>query len=157
MKTRDARMKLIAMVIAMLALAAVWGVGRVAAIQDSEDVPSPFGLATGQTARLSVLNVGEKAIVGPEYKLLDSAGRTLAQSADRDLILPGQFRSIDFDLPDPPPGISDHFGRIQVRAVVIGNPDTKLRVSLEVFDNATGRTSFVLQPIPNPQASVAAQ
>jgi hypothetical protein len=40
-----------------------------------------------------------------------------------------------------------------VRAVVkaIGNPDIKnFHVSLAVFDNATGRTSFVITPPPDP-------
>jgi hypothetical protein len=156
MKTRNTRIKLIALVTTLVAAAAVlaaWGAGRVAAIQDSEDKPPPFGLAQGQTARLTLFNSGDLAVVGPEYKFLDSRGNTLAQSAERIVIEPGQFQSFDFDLPDPPPGILDPFSRIQVRAVVttIGNPDVKdLRVSLEVFDNATGKTSFVIQPPPNP-------
>jgi hypothetical protein len=73
MKTQNTRMKLIAVVIALVALASVWaawGGGWVIAIQDSEDMPSPFGLARGQTARLTVLNIGERAVVGPEYRLL---------------------------------------------------------------------------------------
>jgi hypothetical protein len=67
--------------------------------------------------------------------------------------MPGHFRFVDFDLPNPPPGTPDLFGRIQLRAVAraIGNPDVKtLKVSVEVFDNATGRTSFVIQPPPEP-------
>jgi len=153
MKTQNTRMKLIAVAIALAALApvwAIWGGGRVIAIQDSEDMPSPFGLAQGQTARLTVLNIGDRAIVGPEYRLLDSTGRTLAKTPEPHLIPPGEFRVFDFDLPEAPPGILDHFGRIQARVAAIGNPDEKdLRVSLEVFDNATGKTSFVIQPPPD--------
>jgi len=155
MKTQNTRMKLIAVAIALAALApvwAIWGGGRVIAIQDSEDMPSPFGLAQGQTARLTVLNIGDRAIVGPEYRLLDSTGRTLAKTPEPHLIPPGEFRVFDFDLPEAPPGILDHFGRIQARVAAIGNPDEKdLRVSLEVFDNATGKTSFVIQPPPDPE------
>jgi hypothetical protein len=126
---------------------------QVRAIQDSEDRPSPFGLATGQTARLTIFNGGETAVVGPEYKFLNSRGDILAQSADTIVILPGHFRYFDFDLPNPPPGTLDLYGRIQLRAVVsgIGNPDEKnLQVSVEVFDNATGRTSFIISPPPEP-------
>lgn len=155
MKLRSSRTKMTAFVMALVGAAiwAAWGSGRVAAIQDSEDKPPPFGLVQGQTARLTLFNSGETSVVGPEYRFLDSRGNTLAQSEEHIVVLPGQFRSFDFDLPEPIPGISDHLGRAQVRAVVttIGNPDEKvLRVSLEVFDNATGRTSFVIQPTPEP-------
>jgi hypothetical protein len=157
MKTKSRSTELLTIVTALAAAAVIWThwpASPVLAIQDSEDRPPPFGLAQGQTARLTLFNSGETAIVGPEYRFLDSRGNTLAQSTERIEILPGQFRSFDFDLPEPPPGISDPFGRIQVRAVVTstGNPDEKdLRVSLEVFDNATGKTSFVIQPPPEPE------
>ena len=131
-----------------------WPTRHVHAIQDSEDFPPPFGLASGQTARLTLFNSGDTAIVGPEYKFLNSRGEVLRESADTIIILPGHFRSVDFNLPNPPPGTPpDAFGRIQLRAQVtsIGNPDVKtLTVSVEVFDNATGRTSFVIQPPPEP-------
>lgn len=129
----------------------LWPAQHVHAIQDSEDFPPPFGLAQGQTARLTLFNSGDTAIIGPEYKFLNSRGEVLRQSADTIVILPGQFRSFDFDLPNPPPGTPDLFGRIQLRAVAsaIGNPDIKtLKVSVEVFDNVTGRTSFVITPPP---------
>lgn len=138
----------------MVAAALVWAslpARHVHAIQDSEDFPPPFGLAQGQTARLTLFNSGDTAIVGPEYKFLNSRGEVLRESADAIVILPGHFRFVDFDLPNPPPGTPDLFGRIQMRAVVttIGNPDVKtLKVSVEVFDNATGRTSFIISPPP---------
>jgi hypothetical protein len=116
----------------------------VQAIQDSEDFPSPIGLAQGQTARLTVMNIGdEQGFVN--WKFLDAFGRTLAETPEPHLIPPGQFRSFDFDLPNPPPGIADVFGRAQVRVIVrtVGNPDIKiLRASVEVFDNATGRRAL---------------
>ena len=128
-----------------------WTSQRVQAIQDSEDFPPPFGLAPGQTARLTLFNSGETAIVGPEYRFLNSRGDILARSEDRIVILPGHFRSFDVDLPNPPPGTVDLFGRIQMRVVVttIGNADTKtLRTSVEVFDNDTGKTGFIMQVLP---------
>jgi hypothetical protein len=150
MKTAKTTTKLFVMAIALVTAAAIWfawGARQAQAIQDSEDFPSPIGIARGQTVRLTALNIGEKAIAGPEYRLLDSTGRTLAETPDGRLIPPGQFRSFDIDPPDPFPGIADNFGRIQVRAVVIGAPDVKnLRVSLEVFDNATGKTTVFVPP-----------
>ena len=125
----------------------------VQAIQDSEDFPAPFGLARGQTARLTVLNTGDTGIVGPEYRFLNGHGVILAAFPTETIIPPGQFRFFDFDLPNPPPGTVDLFGRVQMRVAVntIGNPDEKnLRVSVEVFDNVTGRTSFVISPPPEP-------
>jgi hypothetical protein len=152
---RKTRMNLIALTTAAAVLAGLWvtwGSGRVAALQEREDMPSPFGLARGQTARLTIFNGSARAIVGPEYRFFDSQGRVLAESTDNVPVMPGQFQFFDFEVPDPPPGIADRFGRIQVRAVAraLGGPDTKIRTSLEVFDNATGRTSFVIQPPPEP-------
>ena len=153
MKPNYGSLKLIAIVLVLAAAAIVWTSlppRQVHAIQDSEDFPPPFGLAQGQTARLTLFNSGDTAIQDPDYRFLNSRGDVLAQSAERIVIRPGQFRSFDFDLPNPPPGIVDFFGRAQVR-VAVRNPDIKnLRVSVEVFDNATGRTSFVISPPPRP-------
>ena len=155
MKIRNTRTKLIAVVIGMVALAAVWavwGTGRVLAIEDSEEKPPPFGLAQGQTARLNILNSStESGIIIIGGKFLDSAGRVLVEIKLHP-ISPGQFMSFDLD-GDSLDVTRDRFGRTQVRAVVaaIGNPDVKnLRVSLEVFDNVTGKTSFVITPPPEP-------
>ena len=153
MKSNNSSIKLLGLGIAAAIAFALWTyapVRQVHAIQDSEDFPPPFGLAQGQTARLTLFNSGETAIVGPEYRFLNSRGDVLRQSADTIVILPGQFRSFDFDLPNPPPGTPDVFGRVQLRAEVgIGNPDERtLHVSVEVFDNVTGRTSFVISAPP---------
>jgi hypothetical protein len=111
-------------------------------------MPSPFGLASGQTARLNLWNPGRFAIVGPEYRFLDSAGRILAQSEGRLVIQPRQFVSFDLNR-DSLNVFPDRFGRIQLQAVVtaLGGPDTRLHVSVEVFDNETGKTAFVVEPI----------
>jgi hypothetical protein len=147
--------KLLTIVIGLTAvfLWSSWPVREVKAIQDSEDFPAPFGLARGQTARLTLFNVGETAVVGPEYKFLNGHGVVLARSIEEIVIPAGQFRYFDFDLPNPPPGTVDLFGRMQIRAVVnaVGNPDIKnVRVSVEVFDNDTGKTTLILQPPPIP-------
>ena len=154
MKPSYVSLRLIAIVLVLAAAAIVWTslpARQVYAIQDSEDFPSPFGLAQGQTARITLFNSGETAIVGPEYRFLNGHGVILARSTGEILIPPGQFRYFDFDLPNPPPGTVDFFGRIQLRVEVsaIGNPDEKvLHASVEVFDNATGRTGFIIQVRP---------
>ena len=152
MKTRHPRTKLIALVIALAASAAIWaawGAGRVAAIEDSEEMPPPFGLAMGQTARLNILNSGtESGIIIIGGKFLDSAGRVLVEIKLHP-ISPGQFMSFDLD-GDSLDVTRDRFGRIQVRAVVtaLGGPDTRnLHVSLEVFDNVTGKTTAFIADI----------
>ena len=152
-KYRSVNLLAVTAALAAAILWTLWPAQTVQAIQDSEDFPAPFGLAQGQTARLTLFNSGETAIVGPEYKFLNGRGEILARSEDRIVILPGHFRSFDFDLPNPPPGTVDLFGRIQLRVQVtsIGNPNDKtLHVSVEVFDNVTGRTSFIVQPPPRP-------
>ena len=141
--------------IALVAAAAIW-VGwpssRVLAIQDVENMPPPFGLSRGQTARLNILNSGAERGYNIDWKVLDNMGRVLAEGPQPHLVLSRQFVSFDVD-GDSLDVIRDRFGRVQLRAVVtaVGNPDTKnLRVSLEVFDNDTGKTSFVINAPPEP-------
>src|SRR5215813_12861213 len=100
MKIRSIRTKLIVVVIAMVAAAVIWMTSparHVLAVQDPEYTPSPFGLAPGQTARLSILNSGEARGYIIVWKFLDSTGRVLAQAAERTFIPTDQFRSIDVD------------------------------------------------------------
>jgi len=139
-----------------ISLATVWvmsGPRSVIALQDSEDMPPPFGLALGQTARLNILNSGQPRGYIIDWKFLDSTGRVVAQSDGRVSVPTDQFRSFDLDgdslaLP------RDRFGRVQLRAVVttVGNPEESgngdlknLGVSIEVVDNATGKTTVFCQ------------
>ena len=155
-KSRSLKLLPIVAVLALTAavvILASWPYLKVQAIQDSEDFPSPFGLAQGQTARLTVFNRGEDSGIIIDYKFVSATGLTLAATPEPHLVPPGQFRYFDFDLPNPPPGTGDFFGRIQIRAVVraLGGPDARnLQTSVEVFDNATGKTSVVIQPPSNP-------
>jgi hypothetical protein len=165
MNTRSSKMKLIVMVIVLMAAAigwVTWPADRALAIQDSEDRPSPFGIAFGQTARLTVLNGGDRGYV-IDWKFVDGQGRTLAGTRQPEVIPPGQF--VSFDLGGDSIGLArDHFGRVQAQAVVtsIGNTNDKnLHVSVELFDNATGRTtSFISAGVikgfnPPPESSRA--
>jgi hypothetical protein len=156
MVAMDRTMIRFGMAIVLLAAAGIWSCwpsSRVLAIEDPESSPVPFGLALGQTVRLNILNKGQERGCVIYWKFLDSAGRVLAEDPQRQIIPPGQFVSIDVD-GSGLGTMGDRFGRIQLRAVVTaaGNPVTKnLKVSLEVFDNETGRTSFVISPPPEPE------
>jgi len=155
MSAIDRTTKRLRIAMVLLAAAGIWNCwpsSRVLAVQDPESAPAPFGLALDQTARLNILNKGEERGYVINWKFLDSAGRVLAGDPQRQIIPPGQFVSIDVD-GSGLGTMGDRFGRIQLRAIVttVGNPDTKnLRVSLEVFDNSTGRTSFVINSPPEP-------
>lgn len=154
MKAKNRATKLLATTLALVAAAVIWSASparQVLAVADVESIPPPFGLAVGQTARINVFNNGEESGI-IIYSFLDSQGRVLAQS-ERVMAPPGHIMSFDLD-GDSIDRVRDRFGRVQMRAVVtaLGGPDTKnSRVSLEVFDNATGKTSFVIIPPPDPE------
>jgi hypothetical protein len=165
MKNRSGRTILIivALTVALAAISTTWDTRRVDAIQDSEKVTTPFGLSSGQTARLSVLNSGAANGILLEWKFFDRLGRVLGQPPDpeRQLIPPGQMRSFDLNA-DELNLPRDRFGRIQVYVLVraVGNPNEKnFHASLEVFDNATGKTTvfFPTETIKgfNPQPDAA--
>jgi hypothetical protein len=147
--------KLRGIAIALVAAAAIWfgwPSSRVLAIEDPENTPAPFGLARGQTARLNILNSGEERGYNIDWKFLDTMGRIVAEGPQPHLVTSRQFLSFDVD-GDSLDVMRDRLGRVQLRAVVtaVGNPDTKnLRLSLEVLDNDTGKTSFVITPPPEP-------
>src|SRR5678815_5283305 len=146
---KDKQTKLIAIFIVLVAAVTAWvtwPAGRAFAIQDSEDRPNPFGIASGQIARLSVFNNSDRRECFIEWTYVDGQGRTLAATPEPHLIPPGRFVYFDLD-GDSLAQTRDGFGRVQVQAVVrsIGDPNEKnLHVSVEVFDKATGRTtSFI--------------
>lgn len=150
MKTAKTTTKLFATVVALVAAMVIWsawGARQAQALAGSEKVLEPIGITFGQTARLSVLNSGEERGFIINWKFLDSQGRVLAQSPEQELFPPGQMMSFDLnadDLNAP----RDRFGRIQILAVARAqsNPNEKnFHASLEVFDNATGKTTVLIQ------------
>jgi hypothetical protein len=154
MKTAKTTTKLFATAIALVTAAVIWaalGARRTQAVQGSEDfLPyiEQIGVTSGQTARLSALNSGENRGIIIDWRFLDSQGRVLAQSPESQLIPPGQMRSFDLNANEVN-ATRDPFGRVQVIAIIrtLGGPDTKsLHVSLEVFDNATGKTTVLVPP-----------
>src|SRR4030095_11750486 len=129
MKVNSTHAKLITIVIVVVAASVIWIAWpsvRALAVQDSEDWPNPFGIAFGQTARLTVFNSSEIRGYVIDWKFVDGLGRTLSATPEPHLIPPGRFVYFDLD-GDSVGQTRDGFGRIQVQAVVtsVGNPDTK--------------------------------
>ncbi len=133
MKTRTTSM-LIALLLAFLAL----GVTKAQAFID---IYRPVGITFGQTARVTAANTGTTAIIINNGKFLDSDGNVLAEFA-RQTIQPGEMMSFDLNADD----IVRESNRIQIRVVIEG-PEPHLRnvrFSLEVFNNADGKTTVFL-------------
>ena len=146
MKNRNAQMRLIAVAVTLIAIAAIWTAWPskfVLAIQDSEDRPSPLAVAFGQTIYLNVANTGNENAIPVEMMILDDEGNPLAMS--RRLVRPGHTESLALNRDDIPGRAGS---RVLTRAVVnsLGGPDTRsLVVSEEVVDNETQRT-MILHP-----------
>jgi hypothetical protein len=153
MKTRNTRTKLIAMAMAVGMLAAVWcawGTPRAEAVIAIIVPTDSFGVAQGQTARLNVVNRREDRGIIINWRFLDAGGNVVAQSDGRVQIEPGHTMSFDLS-GDALERARDAFGRIQLGAVVrafIPPGEKNLGVSVEVFDNDTGKTTFALSPQP---------
>ncbi len=154
MKTAKTIKKLFVTAIALATTAAIWatlGARRAQAFQSSETfLPyiEQVGIAPGQTARLNAFNTNEERGIIINWKFLDSQGRILAQSREPQLIPPGQMRSFDLNA-DEVNTTRDPSSRVQVIAIIrtIEDPDTiYLHTSLEVFDNATGKTTVSVSP-----------
>lgn len=107
------------------------------------------GIVAGQTARLNVVSAvppDPTVVCEVELMFFDMDGMVLAETSVR--LSPGMAAFHDLN--------GDEFareGRLQVRAEVM-IPDTRncninITSTLEVFDNATGKTEFVLTP-PDP-------
>jgi len=154
MKTAKTTKKLLVTAIALVTTAAIWatlGARRAQAFQGSVTfLPyiEQVGIAPGQTARLNAFNSNEERGIIIDWKFLDSQGRILAQSREPQLIPPGQMRSFDLNA-DEVNATRDPSSRVQVIAIIrtIEDPDTiYLHTSLEVFDNATGKTTVSVSP-----------
>jgi hypothetical protein len=163
METRNPAMKRFAVALALAALAASWAAwpaGRVWAIQDSEDMPSPISIAAGQTLQLNVANASSGDPIQVEITILDDGGNPLMRS--RELVLPRHTAVLKLNR-DGLVGLPA--GRLLTRAVVkiIGNPGASnddLVVSQEVVDNETQKTVLLHPGISkgfNPQPDPPAQ
>lgn len=146
MRIQGKQTKVIALIIAMIALAAIWmalPMSGVLAIQDSEDMPSPIGIAFGQTLYLNVANTGSRDAIPVVMTIFDDDGNQLAVA--RQLVLPGKTESLSLNRDDLPDRAAS---RLLTRAEVnsLGGPDTRsLVVSQEVVNNETQQT-MILHP-----------
>ncbi len=98
MKTRNRSKKLIAMVMAVGMLAAIWtiwGASRAEAVIAIIRQTGNFSLAQGQATSAHVVNTGEERGFGINWRVLDSAGNVHAQS-DRRRVELGQASTFDF-------------------------------------------------------------
>ena len=133
MKTRTTSSKLILLLLIGLALGATKA-------QANIDIYRPVGITFGQTARVTAANTGTTAIIINNGKFLDSDGNVLAEF--RGTVEPGEMMSFDLNADD----IVRESNRIQIRVVIEG-PEPHLRnvrLSLEVFNNADGKTTVFL-------------
>src|SRR5437773_7396220 len=130
MKTRTTSSMLIAILLAFVALGATKA-------QANIDIYRPVGITFGQTARVTAANTGTTAIIINGGKFLDSDGNVLAEF--RGTVEPGEMMSFDLNADD----IIRESNRIQIRVVIEGPiPHLRdLRLSLEVFNNADGKTT----------------
>ncbi len=101
----------------------------------------PVGITFGQTVRVNLLNTSDRAIIIIGGKFFDSDGNILAEFGHQ-AIEPGKIMSFDLNADD----IVRERNRIQIRGV-IESPEPHLRgaiISLEVFNNADGKTTVFL-------------
>src|SRR5881396_182106 len=133
MKTRTTAPMLIAILLAFLALGATKAQAFII-------YGRPVGITFGQTARVTAANTGTTAIVVVGGKFLDSDGNVLAEF--RGTVEPGEMMSFDLNADD----IVRESNRIQIRVVIEGPiPHLRdLRLSLEVFNNADGKTTVFI-------------
>jgi hypothetical protein len=131
MKTRTTPSMLIATLLAFLALGATKAQAFVVI------GGRPVGITFGQTARVNILNTGDRAFIIDGGKFLDSDGNVIAEF--RGTIDPGKTMSFDLN--------GDTLGhRVEIHYVIEG-PVPHLKealISMEVFNNADGRTTVFL-------------
>jgi hypothetical protein len=149
MKTMKAR-NLFLVLVLLAAMGAFFGATQASSIQEiSPRAFGMFGITQGQTARLSMvsLETGELLpAIQVELSFIDSDGNTLLQKVHT----LHQGKAVALDLNG---NLFAGRGRTQIRALVrfIGTPDTRddpffrnCLPTMEVVDNTTGRTSFIV-------------
>jgi hypothetical protein len=111
------------------------------------------GIAAGQTARLNIVNLGNGPAALPppcrvDLQFFDADGNVLADRAVA--VKPGESAALDYVASFVPTNTTDAVvNRAEIRPAV--NTATGLlappcRTTVEIFDNATGRTSVFIPP-----------
>jgi hypothetical protein len=157
MKTLNRSKKLLAMTLALSVLAAVcaiWGARPAQAIIITGGKTGLFGIAVGQKVRISTVNLAQtRGGIVPCFGIFDMAGNKIAGHEMGTPLMVGQGTFFDWDASllglregqraqirvevelEPAPGATGRIARIQ--------PDDAI-VTVEVFDNDTGKTTFTI-------------
>ena len=150
MKTRNTTTKLIAMVIAAGLVAAswtLWGASRALAGPEPHlRTTGMVGIARGQTFQLNCLNLSSEPIL-VDFRILDSEGNPLAIMPC--VVPPGQSVSQSLNRDD----IRREGNRIEVRAEEAtdrARDQKNLLITVEVFNNSDGKTTFGFSQPPEP-------
>ena len=144
MKFSKGSLKLIACLFALTVMMAVSATPSEAYIIDGSKT-GVIGVTDGQTLRVNVANVGSSAVaLEPCVKVFDAMGNLVAEF-EGDRLLAGMAASFDLNRDD----ILDSRGRLELRVETeLEVPDDanirrvrdSIRITIEVFDNATGKT-----------------
>lgn len=98
----------------------------------------PIGITTGQTLRITTANISDRAIIIIGGKFLDNNGIVVGQFG-RQVIEAGKMMSFDLKGDNIVRGNS----RVQIR-VVLRTDTGDILNSIEVFEDATGKTTVLL-------------
>lgn len=153
MKARNTTLKLITL-IALVTIATSWSVASASASLNSTRSTGMFGITQNQTARLSVANIDDGSFVPcirVELSFVDSDGNILSQKVHE--VESGKSAFLDLRGNEIAQSRSN---RSQIRAIArfVGTPDTRLYMwlpTLEVFDNESGETRFLLPAVQKVQ------
>lgn len=134
MKTPITASKLIALVLVFLAIGVTTSQAIFIICQPS------VGIALGQTLRVNILNLSERGIIIIGGKFLDEDGNALAEF--RGSIEPRKTMSFDLNRDS----LSRQEKRLQIHPVIDSSEAHlgRASISLEVFDNADGRTTVFI-------------
>jgi hypothetical protein len=160
MKTK--RTSTIATTIVALAILTTFGILRNTKPVQAQDVAPPqpervsfgmIGIAAGQTARINVVNTSfvvcpcDRVVLtfrNPQGQLLrNGRSEVIRQSVE---LQPGESTFLDLNYDEYPPGPS----RLQLRAVItiipplVRDPNDGIVSTVEVINNANGRTQFAV-------------
>ncbi len=157
MKTRNTLLKVLTVATLSAVLMAAAGIidrDHVSAFNPQPDPPA-FGMLAvthGQTARLNVVDTMDVP-PGPcrevELMFLDSEGNIRQRSVQCVMSGHAAFLDLNGNFLE----LTDNRAEIRGKVHLINPPErtmTNLVATIEVFDNETGRTSFILAPPPDP-------